>query len=106
MGFFILSLLFTTRRGWESDSERRNRHVDTPPNKYTPGPESLYEKLDGTLSWIDTVSMIISMLEREGGDGKDEAKVACDRGRPHAPFSLRVFSALSYFLIKQSSGFI
>ncbi|UKZ88331.1 uncharacterized protein TrAFT101_004092 [Trichoderma asperellum] len=109
MGFYYSLFYFTTRRGWESDSERRIRQRRHTTKQITHLiRKGLYEKLDGTLSWIDAVSMIIPMLERGGGDGKEEAKsrLWTEQG-PALPFLYEFFfSALSYFLIKRSSGFI
>ncbi|KAL7920491.1 hypothetical protein ACQKWADRAFT_157472 [Trichoderma austrokoningii] len=113
MGFYYSLFLFynATRLAI------RQRATDSPTSTYhqtkqinTSDPERpFYEKLDGTLSWIDAVSMIIPMLERRGGAvGRRKQKSPVDRAKvPRSLFSTSfIFQALSYFLIKQSSGFI
>lgn len=115
MGFYYSLFYFTTRRGWESDSQRRirrRRHTTKQTTQLIR--KGLYEKLDGTLSWIDAVSMIIPMLERGGGGGKEEAKVACGPSKgPVLPFlyefifssSLLLFNkAVEWFHLGQEGG--
>lgn len=107
MGFYYSLFYFTTRRGWESDSERRIRQRRHTTKQITPDPERPLRETRRD-SELDRRSLNDYTNAREGR-GRWEGgskKSPVDRAWPRAPFSLRVFFQLSYFLIKLSSGFI
>lgn len=102
--FIILSFILQRDAAGNQTASDGFADVDKPPKQTTHLiRKGFYEKLDGTLSWIDAVSMIIPMLERGGGGGKEEAKVACGPSKgPALPILYEFYFSSSLLLFNKA----
>lgn len=105
--FIILSFILQRDAAGNQTASDGFANVDTPTNKYTPDPERPLRETRRD-SKLDRRSLNDYTNAGEGRgrwEGGSKSRLWTEEG-PALPFLYEFFSALSYFLIKQSSGFI